>query len=99
MLYADRLEQDTEGLAERVFGLRAQRGWSQVELSRRSGVTQATISSLEGARRVPTLPTLRKISKAFGISVRELLSEKPDTTTLTEPQEDLGGVTGGRQVS
>lgn len=98
MLYAERLEQDTEGLAERVFGLRAQRGWSQVELSRRSGVTQATISSLEGARRVPTLPTLRKISKAFGIPIRELLADNPDATTLTKPQED-GGVTGGRQVS
>ena len=47
------------GLRVRVFNwrLRAARerkGWSQAELSRRSGVTHTTVNAIEGLRRAPT---------------------------------------------
>ena len=90
-IHDERLDEETEALAERVYGLRYQRGWSQIELSRRSGVTQATISSLENARRAAYMPTLRKIAQAFGLPTRELLMDNPDAQTLQEPQ-DLGAI-------
>lgn len=99
MSRAEWLDEEKEALAERVWGLRVQRGWSQIELSKRSGCTQATISHLENLHSTPTLPTLRKIARAFDLPTRELLEDNPDAQTLTEPQEDLGGVTGGRRVS
>ncbi len=88
-IHDERSDEETEALAERVYGLRYQRGWSQIELSRRAGVTQATISSVENARRAAYMPTLRKIAGAFGLPTRELLMDNPDAMLLQTPQ-DMG---------
>lgn len=87
MLYASRMDEDVEVIAERIYRLRAQRGWSQSELARRADISRTTMSSLEGARRFPTLPTLRKLAGAFGLPVMELLADNPDATPLHEPQD------------
>lgn len=54
-------------LVVRVKELREMKGWSQAELSRRSGVPQSTISRLE-ARGTPSvdLGNLEKLAKALG---------------------------------
>ncbi len=87
MLYAQRMDEDIEVIAERIFQLRAQRGWSQSELAHRAGISRTTMSNLEGARRFPTLPTLRKLAGAFGLPVMELMADNPDAKLLHEPQD------------
>ena len=54
--------------------LREARGLSQRALAKRASVTGAYIAMLEtGARTQPSLPTLRKLAKALGVRVAELL--------------------------
>lgn len=62
---------------KRLKELREERKWSQTELSMRSGVSQAFISDLEAGEKQPTLTTLTKLAKAFGVSVSELIGETP----------------------
>ena len=56
-------------LAESVIRLRVERGWSQKELARKLGIWQANISRLEHGQANPTLDTLTKLSKVFGVDL------------------------------
>lgn len=53
--------------------LRGERGWSCVELSKRSGVTDRTIQRIEANEVLATPSTAHKLAAAFGIDVDELL--------------------------
>jgi transcriptional regulator with XRE-family HTH domain len=54
--------------------LREQKGLSQAALAKRSGVAQGYISQMEaGEKKNPGIETLRKIAKALGVPVTELL--------------------------
>lgn len=57
-----------------VKALRQAKGLSQRALAARVGVTAAYITMLErGKKTNPSLPTLRKLAKALGVPVAELL--------------------------
>ena len=54
--------------------LREQRDMTQEQLAKKAGVTQGYIAQLEGGlRRNPSLPSLRKLARALGVPVTELL--------------------------
>jgi transcriptional regulator with XRE-family HTH domain len=54
--------------------LRDRAGLTQAELAKKADVTEAYISMLEsGTRKNPSLPALKKIAKALGVPVTELL--------------------------
>jgi XRE family transcriptional regulator of biofilm formation len=54
--------------------LREQRGWSQAELARKAEVTDAYIAQLEtGVRSNPSLEVLKRLARALGVPVTELL--------------------------
>jgi transcriptional regulator with XRE-family HTH domain len=58
---------------ELVYQLRVERGWTQEQLARFSGVTVNSISNLE--RRITALPnieTVERLARAFGIDPEEL---------------------------
>ena len=50
---------------------RTTRNWSQSELSRRSGLTQAEVSRLENGQRTPTLRHVQLIARAFAEAPRD----------------------------
>ena len=52
-------------LADDVFHLRMERGWTQAELAKRVGTRQANISCLENGLANPTLKLLKKLGKVF----------------------------------
>jgi len=56
----------------RLREAREAKGWSQSELSRRSGVRLATISEIEHGKIVPNLRTVCKLADALGVTVDEL---------------------------
>jgi transcriptional regulator with XRE-family HTH domain len=59
----------------RLTELRASRGWTQAELSRRSLLPAAHISQLEsGAKDNPTWDTISKLANAFNISTAEMVA-------------------------
>ncbi len=53
--------------------LRYRRGLSQVELAALSGVGQDTISTTENGKHRPYPSTLRKLARALGVEIEELL--------------------------
>jgi len=54
--------------------LRVRAGMSQAELAQKAQVTRPYITMLEtGARKAPSVATLRRIAKALGVPVTELL--------------------------
>ena len=53
---------------------REQENMTQEQLAKKVGVTQGYIAQLEsGLKRNPSLPTLKKIAKALGVPVTDLL--------------------------
>lgn len=62
-------------LADRLQRLRTQRGWTLDELSKRSGVSRATLSRLERGETSPTASLLNRLCAAHGLSMSRLLAE------------------------
>lgn len=59
----------------RLLGLLADRGMTQIELCRRSGVARSTLGNYAAGRVQPTLRQLRLIREALGCTWEELLGE------------------------
>jgi transcriptional regulator with XRE-family HTH domain len=64
--------------ASKAFGLavrrlRFKKGLTQEELGFESGLTRAYISSIELDQKLPSIATIAKLAKAFGISMAELM--------------------------
>ncbi len=61
-------------IARMMKQLREARAWSQPELAARAKVSQAYLAELErGTKKNPSLPVLRRIARALGVPVTELL--------------------------
>lgn len=60
-------------LADNVKRLRTLRGLSQSELGKAIGVAHSRISDIERGAGNPTLATIEKLAKVFGVSPCELL--------------------------
>ncbi len=60
-------------LAKRVKELRAKNGLTQLQLATRAGLSHAYLGRLETGHYDPQLSTLRKLAKAFKITVAELV--------------------------
>ncbi|BCH23224.1 helix-turn-helix domain-containing protein [Mesorhizobium sp. L-8-3] len=60
-------------IAQRLKGLRAERGWSLDELARRCDVSRATLSRLENAEVSPTAAVLGKLCAAYGLTMSRLM--------------------------
>ncbi|MDP9478842.1 MAG: helix-turn-helix domain-containing protein [Actinomycetota bacterium] len=60
-------------VGERVFLFRDARGWSIVETAKRSGLSREAVGKIEGGKTSPTLASLRRLSRGFGVSLDEFL--------------------------
>jgi transcriptional regulator with XRE-family HTH domain len=65
-------------LADRLGGLRAERGWSLDELSERAGVSRSTLSRLERGELSPAAALLNRLCAAYGRTMSGLLAEVED---------------------
>ena len=64
-------------LADDVFGLRQECGWTQAELAERVGTQQANISRLENGLANPTFGFLQKLSEVFRTELVVRLRPQP----------------------
>ncbi|MET8542295.1 XRE family transcriptional regulator [Kitasatospora sp. NPDC004799] len=64
-------------LAANLKRVRAQRGLSLSELSRRAGVGKATLSQLESGAGNPTLETVLGLSRVLGVPISDLVEARP----------------------
>jgi len=62
-----------ERFAVRLRMLRKRRNMTQETLAKKAGVSRAYLSRLEMGRHDPPLSRLRKLAKALGVPVTELL--------------------------
>lgn len=64
-----------QNLAKNIERLRKAKGLSQEKLARLADVANNTLIKMEsGENKNPTLETLKKMAKAFGVSVDQLIS-------------------------
>lgn len=62
-------------ISERIKGMRKEKGWTQKELSARSGVSVEAIKLYETAKRVPDKFNRQELSKVFRVNEEYLLGE------------------------
>lgn len=58
-----------------LWGYRQIKGWSQAELARRAKLTPQTVMRLEAGTHTAQRATVRKLSKALGVTPAELMAE------------------------
>lgn len=66
---------EAEIFGKRVRQLRVDAGWTQEQLAEAAGITTTYISDLERGTKVPSLTIVLRISRAFRISVADLLAD------------------------
>lgn len=74
---------------DKIESLLEERNWTLYRLSERSGISQSTLSNLFKRNNAPTLPTLKAICGAFGVSMADFFADGKEGTILTEDQEQL----------
>lgn len=60
-------------MGRRIQKLREDRGMSRAQLANEAGISRQYVRSLELGEYDPTLGTLQKIAKAFGVKLTELV--------------------------
>ena len=66
-----------EQFATNLKELRAERGWSQEDLSRESRLHTTAISKMERANRAPRFPTIVILAEALNVPAGRLLQNIP----------------------
>lgn len=80
LLSVDDTERKRAGARLRM--VREDLGLSQLELSRRTGIAQESLSRIETGRRDPRLGTLQRLARGMGLSLEQLLGRLSATSGL-----------------
>ena len=76
-------------ILEHISRLRQERGWSEYQLAEASEIAQSTISSWYRKGMLPSVGSLEKICRGFGISMSRFFDEGQEAVTLTSAQRRL----------
>lgn len=68
-------EGDEVTFYERYEGLRSQKAVSNYQVSKETGISQATLSEWKKGDYTPKLDKLKKLADYFGVSLEELIGE------------------------
>ena len=60
-----------------IRALREERGWTQLELGNKLGVTPVTVYNWERGQHMPTASQLRALARVFGVSMDMIDFEGP----------------------
>lgn len=75
---AQSIDPDARRFGLVVAGMRISRAWTFVDLARASGMNADWLSILELGRNVPSLTTIFRLAKAFGVEASELVRRVED---------------------
>ncbi len=64
-----------QGGAKTIRQLREERGWAQLDVALRLGVSAAAVSNWERGRTVPRLEHRRRLAQLFGVHVKDIAAE------------------------
>lgn len=76
-------------ILEEITRLRIERGWNEYELAKRADISQSTISTWYRKKQTPTIQTLDKVCKGFGITLSQFFAEGNEPVCLTESQQEM----------
>ena len=71
----------------RITQLRQERGWTEYELAKRSGLPQSTISTWYSKNMLPTIASLECICRGFGITLSQFFLEDGEGATILTRQQ------------
>jgi len=74
---------------KKIERLKKERGWSEYELAKRSGIPQTTLSSQHRNNYNPTITTLEALCKAFGITMSQFFADSNVPVDLTDEQCEM----------
>ncbi len=60
---------------ERLRKILDERGWTYYKLSKRSGLSESTVTNIFKRNTVPSIPTLELICKGFGITLSQFFAD------------------------
>lgn len=72
-----------------ITRLRTERGWTEYELAKRSGLEQSTISTWYRKKQIPRLQTLEKVCHGLGVTLSQFFAEGEDSIFLTATQKEM----------
>lgn len=75
-------------VGQRIRTLRQKKGMLQEELARKAGLSPSALSNFEQGRRRTSLDWLRKIGKALGVPMSDLIPESRVRKPLAETAEE-----------
>ena len=64
-------------MKNRLRVLRAERGWSQLELAGRVGVSRQAVNAIEMGKHDPSLPLAFRIARLFEMRIEEIFDDEP----------------------
>lgn len=77
-------------ILEKITKMRLEKGWTEYELAERSELTQSTISSWYRKNLIPSIPSLKHICDAYGITLSQFfLEDNCSSQQLTKEQLDI----------
>ncbi len=65
-------------LGKKVRAIREEKGWSQDQLSDKSGLHRTYISGIERGQRNPTVEIVERIAKTFHVHISVLFEREPE---------------------
>lgn len=84
-------------IIERIKALCDARSWTYYRLAKESGLTYSTLCTMMHKANTPSLPTLLKICKGFGITPAEFFNTDNPATQLSP--EDLEHIQQWQQLN
>jgi transcriptional regulator with XRE-family HTH domain len=76
-------------ILKKINKMRLERKWSVYRLSVESGIPQSTITNMFNRETLPSIPTLKNICDAFGITMSEFFREENDNSQNTQKEGEL----------
>lgn len=67
-------------MRNRLVELRGARGWSQLDLATRLGISRQSVIAIEKGKYDPSLPLAFKIASSFELTIEEVFQPEPART-------------------
>jgi putative transcriptional regulator len=71
-------------MKNRLRVLRAERGWSQLDLADRLGVSRQSVNAIETGKFDPSLPIAFRISRLFGLRIEDVFDDEAGEAAAAE---------------
>ena len=76
-------------ILSKISRLREARHWTEYNLAKEADLPQSTISSWYNKNMLPSITSLEKICKAFGITMSQFFASGSENFELTKEQKEM----------